>query len=208
MLAIVIVAAYLAGAIPFAVLVGRATRGVDVRRAGSGNAGAMNTLRTAGPVAGVVVALLDAGKGALAVLVGRQLVGPEGGALAGCAAVTGHCFSPYLLWAMRGELGGHWKMALRASGGKGLATGMGVLLSVSWLAAAVAAVAFTVTHLIQRKDVTLPSVIGSLAAAPSIWITTRNAGLTVAILLVGIVVAIKHLPDLREAFWVESEREV
>ncbi|HSH81090.1 MAG TPA: glycerol-3-phosphate acyltransferase [Herpetosiphonaceae bacterium] len=208
MIAAVLVAAYLVGAIPFAVMVGRATRGVDVRRAGSGNAGAMNTLRTAGPAAGVLVALLDAGKGALAVLIGQQLVSPEVGALAGCAAVTGHCFSPYLVPAMRGGLGSHWKMVLRATGGKGLATGMGVLLTVSWLAAAVAGAAFAVTHLIQRKDVTLPSVIGSLAAAPAIWISSRNVLLTVAVLLVGIVVTIKHLPDLREAFWVESEREV
>jgi len=94
MLGTLLVLSYVVGAIPFAVPVGLGLRGVDVRRAGSGNAGAMNTLRNVGPLAGVLVALLDAAKGAGVVLLGRWLLGTQAGALAGCAATIGHCFSP------------------------------------------------------------------------------------------------------------------
>ena len=59
-----IVAAYVIGAIAFALLVGRALRGIDVRRGGSGNVGTLNTFRSAGWVPGVLIALLDGLKAA------------------------------------------------------------------------------------------------------------------------------------------------
>ena len=205
MLALVLVVAYLVGAIPFAVPVGRVLAGVDVRHTGSGNTGAMNTLRSAGPLAGILVALLDASKGVLAVFVTRRLLGVEAGALAGCAAVIGHCFSPYMIAASRHAFGDDWKRTLRATGGKGLATGIGALLAIGWATAAAAAIVFAIVFAVQRKDVTWPSVLGALAAVPAISFTTRNVTLTIAVFLVAFVVAVKHLPDLREGFWVESE---
>ena len=205
MLLVVLVAAYFLGAVPFALLVGRAVRGVDVRRAGSGNTGAMNTLRSAGVVAGVLVALLDAGKAALAVVVGRWLLGPNAGALAGCIAVVGHCFSPYLIASSWREWRGNWKRALRGTGGKGLASGMGVLAALAWPSALAAVAAFGLAFAILRKDATWPSVIGSFAAVPAVWFWTGSAPANAASLVVAILVAVKHLPDLREGFWVEAQ---
>ncbi len=203
MFALLLVVAYFLGAVPFAVLVARALRGVDLRRSGSGNTGAMNTLKTVGPFAGVLVGILDASKGAVAVIAGRWLIGPEAGALAGCLAVVGHCFSPYMIITSHGIFGSGWKMALRKTGGKGLAAGMGVLLAVAWPVALAAVAVFGLLLLILRKDETVPSVVGALAAAPAIWFLTRNGLITAAVLLVGAVIAVKHLPDLREAFWVD-----
>jgi acyl phosphate:glycerol-3-phosphate acyltransferase len=107
---IVIAGAYLLGSIPFGVLIAR-RRGVDIRREGSGNVGATNVTRVLGARAGAVVLVLDAAKGALPVWWAEAWLGLDHlVALAGAAAIFGHCFSPWL--------GG--------KGGKGVATSLGV----------------------------------------------------------------------------------
>ena len=101
--------AYLAGSIPFGLLITRAVSGQDVRAVGSGNIGATNVARAAGRSAAALTLLLDALKGLLPVLLAAHLTGPEGGLVtAACAiaAVLGHCFP---VW-------------LRFRGGKGVAT--------------------------------------------------------------------------------------
>jgi acyl phosphate:glycerol-3-phosphate acyltransferase len=188
----IILLGFLVGAIPFAVLVGRAASDVDVRHRGSGNTGAMNTFRSVGPVAGALVAVLDAAKGVLFVVLGTWLFDPRVGAFAGCAAVVGHCFSPYLIAAGWRDMRHHWKLALRRSGGKGLATGVGVLLAMA------------ITYAIQRRDVTVPSVVGTLAAVPAMYVVTGDIWIGLAALIVALVMTIKHLPDLRTSFWVEA----
>jgi glycerol-3-phosphate acyltransferase PlsY len=200
-----LIAAYCVGGIPFSVLVVRLLRGVDLRRSGSGNPGAMNSLRTAGPMAGVVVAALDAAKGGLPVLAGQWLIGAEAGALAGCAAVIGHCFSPYMIATSGGLFGHGWKMALRRAGGKGLATGGGVLLAIAWPAALIAIAIFGLALVVLPTDDTIPAVIAVFAAVPAMWYFTRSPAITVAALVVALVIAVKHLPDMREAFWVEPQ---
>jgi glycerol-3-phosphate acyltransferase PlsY len=117
-LAAVALAAYLAGAVPFGYLVAR-LRGVDLFRAGSGNIGATNVGRVLGLRFGLLVFALDFAKGALPVLLARQLPPPADldlppdtvAVTAGVAAFLGHLFPVYL----------------RFRGGKGVATGAGVL---------------------------------------------------------------------------------
>jgi len=87
-------ASYLLGAIPFSVIVGYAFAGVDIRKRGSGNAGATNVYRVAGPIAAVLATVLDIGKGALPVLFAKYFF-PEFAWLqvaSGFAAVAGHVF--------------------------------------------------------------------------------------------------------------------
>jgi len=107
-------AAYLLGSIPFGLLVGKLFAAADVRKAGSGNIGATNVARVAGPLAGVFTLLLDAAKGALAVLLAARLTNDSAlwMMIAGLCALVGHCFP---IW-----LGFH--------GGKGVATAAGVFL--------------------------------------------------------------------------------
>ena len=125
---------YLVGSLPFAVLVSRALGQADPRTYGSGNPGATNVLRGAGRAAAALTLIGDAGKGALAVWLGRR-VGSGGETLAiacGAAAFVGHVFPVFL----------------RFRGGKGVATFLGVLLAfelwlglaccVAWLAVAFA----------------------------------------------------------------------
>ena len=101
--AILIVLAYLIGALPFGLLVGRLAGGVDLREHGSGRIGATNALRTVGWTGAVLTLLLDLLKGVVAVLLVWWLyqAGPAGstpwvGAAAGIAAVAGHIRSVFI----------------------------------------------------------------------------------------------------------------
>ncbi len=123
--AILMIAAYLAGSIPFGLLVAKATTGQDVREVGSGNIGAANVSRAAGYPVAVLVLILDAVKGLAPVVLGRVLgLEPWQLALVGGIAVVGHDFSIFL----------------RFHGGKGVATTLGIaigLIPLGGLAAAV-----------------------------------------------------------------------
>ena len=141
---------YLAGSIPFAFLAGRYFRGVDIRRIGSGNVGAANVLRSTGALTAVVVMLLDAAKGAGAVLFAQRLAsGDAAPAAAGIAAVVGHV---YPLW-------------LRFRGGKGVATAAGAFAVLTPLALAPAAAIFVATVWATRF-ISLGSIVATLALGP------------------------------------------
>jgi glycerol-3-phosphate acyltransferase PlsY len=129
--------AYLVGSLSFAVIVSKAMRLDDPRSYGSGNPGATNVLRSGNKVAAILTLLLDALKGAVAVLVARALADrlgftPAVVALAGVAAFLGHLYPVFF----------------RFQGGKGVATAAGVLLALdarvglaclgAWLLVAVA----------------------------------------------------------------------
>jgi glycerol-3-phosphate acyltransferase PlsY len=145
----VLCAAYLLGSIPFGLLLAKLFAGTDVRQVGSGNIGATNVARSAGPAAGVLTLVLDAGKGWLAVwIAGRWAHGAAGLlAAAGLFALLGHCFP---VW-------------LRFKGGKGVATAAGVFAALC-PAAMVAALIFFVLVVGFWRYVSL----GSLAAAAAI----------------------------------------
>ncbi len=212
-LTVVLLAAYLLGAVPFAVLIARMIGGVDIRRIGSGNTGAMNTIRTVGKGPGIVAGLLDAGKGALAMLLAYYVLGKSLAALAGAAAIVGHCYSIWLLIAARNERGGGWKHWLRRLGGKGLATGMAVLAIINWPTfLGVMALFFVVLFLqprlrlplspTMRKDETWPTIIALLASTPMLWFWTHDAVLVLVGAVLTVAVVVKHLPDVRELFSV------
>lgn len=140
---------YLAGSIPFGVLLTRWLRGVDVRQQGSGNIGATNVTRVAGKKLGAVVLLLDALKGALPVALALRLLPgqPVLHVLVALAAVLGHV---YPVW-------------LKLRGGKGVATALGVLLVLSPLAALAGALAYAAVFAVWRV-----SSLGSLTAGATV----------------------------------------
>lgn len=115
---LLIIFAYLIGSIPFGVIFAKA-RGVDLRKAGSGNIGATNALRAAGKLPAALTLLGDLLKGTAAVALGKAFgLGAIGQGLVGLGAVAGHDFSIFL----------------GLKGGKGVATSLGVLLIYSPLA--------------------------------------------------------------------------
>ncbi len=91
-------AAYLLGSIPFGLLLSRVFGGGDVRKSGSGNIGATNVARVAGPAAGILTLVLDVAKGAAAVWLAGRFTEQSSTAmtLAAVAALIGHCFPVWL----------------------------------------------------------------------------------------------------------------
>lgn len=147
-----VVLAYGLGSIPFALILARRVRGVDLRLRGSGNVGAANAFRTTGKVVGVATLALDMAKGVLSVLLAQRLV--DDGTMtvptvAGLAAVAGHI---YPVWI-------HFR------GGKGVATACGVFAVLAPAATAAAGVVFVVTAWSTRY-VSLGSVAGTVALGP------------------------------------------
>lgn len=126
---------YLAGSFPSAVVLGRLWRGADLRSQGSGNPGALNALRVLGPLPGVLVFLLDFGKGFAAAALPAVYLGSAYGWLGGLLAVTGHVFPIYAGFR----------------GGKGLATGFGVVSFLLPWSLAVFAPIWAVIFLWRRK---------------------------------------------------------
>lgn len=130
-----VVIGYLLGSISFSYIFGKILKKVDIRRHGSGNAGATNTLRVLGVGPAIFVLLLDVFKGIVAVWLGLYLVGPGvAPALAGLAAILGH----------------NWPVFLRFKGGKGVATTIGVLATLVFWPALYAGIIGFVTIILTR----------------------------------------------------------
>jgi glycerol-3-phosphate acyltransferase PlsY len=111
---LIIIIGYLLGSIPTAYIAGRVLRGEDIRRIGDENMGAANAFRELGRKAGVMVGIIDAGKGTLAVVIARVTDMPQIVVmLAGAAAVIGH----------------NWPVFIGFRGGRGASTTIGVLLA-------------------------------------------------------------------------------
>lgn len=155
---LIVIAAYLLGSIPFGYLVVRLRGGGDVRASGSGGTGATNVTRRAGKKAGIVTLLLDALKGAAAVLLARALLTEDFGAnwwVAGAAlaSVVGHCFPVWLAFR----------------GGKGVATGLGVFAALAPLAVLCAAAVFLIIVWATRY-VSLGSMTAAALLPLCVWL--------------------------------------
>lgn len=147
-ISLLLAAAYFLGSIPFGLILAKLFAGGDIRKSGSGNIGATNVARVAGPAAGILTLVLDTAKGAAVVWLAGRLTDQDSMAmtLAGVVALLGHCFP---VW-------------LKLKGGKGVATALGVFLVLAPLAALGALLVFILVCLTWRY-VSLGSV--SAAAA-------------------------------------------
>jgi acyl phosphate:glycerol-3-phosphate acyltransferase len=189
--ALVCVAAYLVGAIPFGYLVGRA-RGVDVLKGGSGNIGATNVGRLCGFRWGALAFLLDFAKGALPVYLAGLLAPPEGllphtlPVAAGVAAFLGHLFPVYLGFR----------------GGKGVATGAGVIAVLVPLATVIVLAAWGVILYLTRY-VSLASLLAAvllfglrLTLYPAPW-SEGEVVVTLFCLVGALLVFARHHANIR-----------
>src|ERR1700676_4604943 len=134
---------YLFGSIPFGLLLTRLAGLGDIREIGSGNIGATNVLRTGSKGLAAATLLLDAAKGAFAVGLFRYLGPPDAALWAGLGAMIGHMFPVWLGF----------------KGGKGVATGLGVLLAAAWPVAVTGCVVWLIVAAVARM-----SSLASLAA--------------------------------------------
>jgi glycerol-3-phosphate acyltransferase PlsY len=170
---------YLLGSIPFGYLLSRMAGLGDIRGIGSGNIGATNVLRTGRKDVAAATLLLDGGKGALAVLAGAYLAGPAAGLVAGVAAVAGHCTS---VW-------------MRGNGGKGVATGLGMILGTAWPVGIGACAVWLASARLTRR-----SSAGSLAAfalAPVLMLLWLGTAPALAVGAVSLIVLVRHAGNIR-----------
>lgn len=149
---IALVVGYLAGSIPFGLLLTRAAGLGDIRSIGSGNIGATNVLRTGNKALAATTLLLDALKGLVPVLIARSF-GPEAAMAAGLGAFAGHLFPVWLGFR----------------GGKGIATFAGVSLGLSWVLLFVFATAWLLTAWATRYS-SLAALVGVLVTTITIFI--------------------------------------
>lgn len=169
-LLIVIILSYLVGSIPNGIIVGKLVKGIDIRNYGSGNVGGTNVMRVLGWKYGVLVILLDALKGALAVIVVARLQ---------YSTIPFKNITPFddftLLQIMAGSsavIGHVWTVFAGFRGGKGIATALGFLLAVATTDILMALGVFLITVYVSRY-VSLGSILAAIAL-PLILIVREN----------------------------------
>jgi len=189
-------AAYLLGSIPFGLLIVKATAGTDIREKGSGNIGAANVARNAGPVAGALTLFFDAAKGYLAVwLAGYFTHGSvRWMAVAAVAAVIGHAFPVWLGFR----------------GGKGVATGLGVFLPICWQAVAAGIVLWLLVVVFWRYS-SLGSIVAATAMPVFVYFLYAPPHappdiVTVSTTLVAVLIIIKHRSNIERLIAGEENK--
>lgn len=182
MFAVAIIVGYLLGSISFSILIAKRVAKIDIRQHGSGNAGATNTLRVLGKGPAIVVLLLDAVKGVVAVLLAKYVF--SGGdwaiALSGLASVIGH----------------NWPVFFKFQGGKGVATTIGVLLALAPIPALISVVVTLVVIAISRY-VSLGSLVFMALIPIFIYFQEEPLAYVVSTFAIAILGYIRHLENIR-----------
>ncbi len=174
---------YLLGSIPFGLLLTRAAGLGDIRAIGSGNIGATNVLRTGSKKLAAATLLLDAGKGAAAVLLAHALADlpfrHDAALWAGLGAVVGHLFPVWLAFR----------------GGKGVATGYGVLIAAAWPVGLAAGAVWLIAAKLLR--ISSLAALLSFALAPVFAWALADSGVVKLTLAIGVLVFIGHHANIR-----------
>jgi glycerol-3-phosphate acyltransferase PlsY len=173
------VVGYLLGSIPFGLVLTRLAGLGDIRNIGSGNIGATNVLRTGNKSLAAATLLLDAAKGALAVLVAWS-VAPELALWAGAGALIGHLFPAWIGF----------------KGGKGVATYLGVLAALAWPAGIFFAVVWLVTALATRYS-SASALLASLLTPLFLFFTGGNSAIAWLFVVLTILLWWRHAQNIR-----------
>jgi len=195
---LLLILAYLLGALPFSILAGKLLKGIDIREYGSGNAGATNTFRVLGKKAGIPVLFLDVLKGFLAVSLAHY---SEFGSntemfinisLAyGVAAVLGHVFPVYVGFR----------------GGKGVATLLGLMIGAFPQAALLSIAIFSVTLVLSRY-VSLSSILAGLVFPVGVYFFSEVLISTMVIfsVFVPVLLLVTHQRNIERIFRGEESK--
>jgi glycerol-3-phosphate acyltransferase PlsY len=187
-----ILSGYLMGSIPFSLIVGKLSKGIDPRDYGSGNLGAANTFRTLGAVPGLGVLLLDVSKGAMSALAGslfwRQGIGlreMDLMLLGGLSAVCGHI----------------WTVFASFRGGKGVAAAAGMFMAIAPVAFVFSLGAWVMAVAAWRY-VSLGSIVGAVVLPIAVYVTSARSvdgweSTFVVSLAVAILVLVAHRSNVR-----------
>ncbi len=172
-----VVLAYLLGSISPSTILAKA-QGKDIKKEGSGNAGATNTLRVLGKKAAIITLLVDVGKGVLAVSIAELISGPEAAYVAALAALCGHV----------------WPIFFKFRGGKGVAVALGAVLRLDWRIALMM-VAFFILVVLISKMVSVGSLSVCVAFPITCWFLHKE--LFPVSLIMAAVIIWKHSDNIK-----------
>ncbi len=177
------VISYLIGSIPSGYIIARTWRGIDIRKQGSGNIGFTNILRVIGPVPGLITLFLDIFKGLLVIYLVKYFAGKPYELtmlFAGISVVIGHNYSLFLGFR----------------GGRGVATGLGVILGVSPPAAGISLLIW-LTAVIIFRYVSLGSIL-TVAFLPLVVFLLKNPPFLLHLsIFFALLIIIKHIPNIK-----------
>jgi glycerol-3-phosphate acyltransferase PlsY len=179
---------YLLGSIPFGLIVVWLSGGGDVRKIGSGNIGATNVLRTGNRWAAATTLILDAAKGAAAVLIAYRFFGTTGAAVAAIGATLGHLFPVWLGF----------------KGGKGVAVSLGVLLSLYWPVGLLAAGTWLAAAALFRIS-SLAALVASIAV-PFYMLAFGLTDYAVTTVIIAALIFVMHRDNIRRLTRGEEPR--
>ncbi|HWV20972.1 MAG TPA: glycerol-3-phosphate 1-O-acyltransferase PlsY [Devosia sp.] len=178
-LILALVLGYLAGSIPFGLILTQAAGLGDIRQIGSGNIGATNVLRTGNRPVAAATLVLDALKAAIPVLVARYFWGEDAAMLAAVGAFLGHCFPVWLGF----------------KGGKGVAVMIGSLLSLAWPVGLIfCAVWLLIAY--TRKMSSLAALTAAATAPIFAYVVTGSSHLTLTILGLALLLFFQHRENI------------
>jgi glycerol-3-phosphate acyltransferase PlsY len=182
---------YLFGSIPFGLILTRAM-GIDIRSIGSGNIGATNVLRTGNRWLAAATLILDAAKGAAAVLIARYLWGEQAAMIAGLAAFAGHIFP---IW-------------LKFKGGKGVATYIGVLLALNWIVGLIFCAVWLVIAFARRYS-SLAAITAAATSPIFAYVVPGTGDLTLpaACGLMSVILVMTHWQNIMR-LWNNTEPKI
>jgi acyl phosphate:glycerol-3-phosphate acyltransferase len=178
---------YLLGSIPFGLIVSRAGGYGDIRNIGSGNIGATNVLRTGNKALAALTLLLDLGKGAAAVAIGWHW-GEPSALIAGLGAVLGHMFTVWLGFR----------------GGKGVATALGVLLTLAWPVAVIGFAIWLIAVVAFRYSSLAALVAAAVSAVVAPFLVDTATAILIAI--VALLVILRHHANIRRLIAGREQR--
>lgn len=175
-LVILIIASYTIGNISPSTILAR-SRGIDIKAAGSGNAGTTNALRVLGPKAALITLIVDIGKGFLPAAVAMKLLGLPWAGLCALAVFAGHV----------------WPVFLRFRGGKGVAAAFGSIFAIDWRIALICLAAAAVIVLVSRM-VSLGSV--SAAVLFPVLCFFMNEKMLISGIIMAVILIFKHKSNI------------
>jgi len=169
---------YSIGSVPFGLIFAKLFGLGDIRSIGSGNIGVTNVLRTGKKGAAAATLIADILKGVIASLIGT-IFGPDIAIVAGLGAFLGHLFP---VW-------------LRFKGGKGVATAIGIILTLSWQTGLIAISVWLLTAILFRFS-SLAALLGAISAPLAAWWLTTPQ-ITEFFILISVLIWAKHFPNIR-----------
>jgi glycerol-3-phosphate acyltransferase PlsY len=175
-----VIIAYLVGNFATSYVISKKIGKIDIRKHGSGNAGATNVLRVLGPKAALITFLGDALKGAIVVMLAIKFGNMQLALVCGIAVIIGHNF-PILL---------------KFKGGKGVATSMGVFFVVDPIAAIIA-ISLGIILIIKSKYVSLGSVVGMASLPIALLFLSRPTETVIFGLIVGLLAIFQHRTNIQ-----------